>query len=51
MSANGMRRNQQGADGPKDRTQLVKYAIFYLVRSCHRGSIYRGGTHLGRREP
>jgi len=31
MSANGMRRNQQGADGPKDRTQLLKYAIFYLV--------------------
>ncbi|MGB8113405.1 MAG: hypothetical protein WCF22_06510, partial [Candidatus Sulfotelmatobacter sp.] len=31
MSANGKRRNQQGADGPKDRTRLVKYAIFYLV--------------------
>jgi hypothetical protein len=31
MSGNGMRRNQQGADGPKDRTQLLKYAIFYLV--------------------
>src|SRR5215469_823834 len=26
-----MRRNQQGADGPKDRTQLLRYAIFYLV--------------------
>jgi hypothetical protein len=31
MSGNGMRRKQQGADGPKDRTQLLKYAIFYLV--------------------
>ena len=25
------RRNQPGADGPKGRTQLLKYAIFYLV--------------------
>lgn len=31
ISGNGMRRKQQGADGPKDRTQLLKYAIFYLV--------------------
>ena len=31
ISGNGMRRNQQGADGPKERTQLLKYAIFYLV--------------------
>ncbi len=31
VSGHGMRRNQQGADGPKDRRQLVKYAIFYLV--------------------
>lgn len=31
MSGNGMRRNQQDADGPKDRTQLLKCAIFYLV--------------------
>ena len=30
-SGNGIRRNQQGADGPKDRTQLLKYAIFYFV--------------------
>ncbi len=30
---NGMRRNRQGGDaaGPKDRTQLLKYAIFYFV--------------------
>jgi hypothetical protein len=31
ISGNGMHRNQQGADGPKDRRQLLKYAIFYLV--------------------
>jgi hypothetical protein len=31
LSGNGMRRNQQNADGPKDQTQLLKYAIFYLV--------------------
>lgn len=31
ISGNGTSRNQQGADGPKDRTQLLKYAIFYLV--------------------
>ena len=31
ISGNGMRRNRQGADGPKDRTQLLKYASFYLV--------------------
>jgi hypothetical protein len=31
LSGNGMRRNQQDADGPKDQTQLLKYAIFYLV--------------------
>ncbi len=31
ISGNGMRRNQQRADGPKDRTQLLKYAIFYLI--------------------
>lgn len=31
VSGNGMRRNQEGTDGPKDRTQLLKYAIFYLV--------------------
>ena len=31
ISANGIRRNRQGADGPKDRTQLLKYAILYLV--------------------
>jgi hypothetical protein len=29
ISGNGMRGNQQGADGPKDRKQLLKYAIFY----------------------
>jgi hypothetical protein len=28
---NGERRNQLGADGPKDRTQLLKYATFYLA--------------------
>lgn len=28
---NGIRRNQEGADGPKDRRQLLRYAIFYLV--------------------
>jgi len=27
ISGNCMRRNQQGADGLKDRTQLLKYAI------------------------
>jgi hypothetical protein len=31
ISGNAVRRNQQGADGPKDRKQLLKYAIFYLV--------------------
>ena len=31
ISGNGIRHNQQGADGPKDRTRLVKYAILYLV--------------------
>lgn len=31
ISANGTHRNQQGADGLKDRTQLLKYATFYLV--------------------
>jgi hypothetical protein len=31
ISGNGMRRNRQGADGPKDRTQLLKHASFYLV--------------------
>ena len=31
LSGNGMRRNQQDADGPKDQTQLLKYAIFYLA--------------------
>jgi hypothetical protein len=31
MSDNGKRRNQQGAEGPKDRMQLLKYAIFYLT--------------------
>jgi hypothetical protein len=31
IAGNGMRRNQHGADGPKHRTQPLKYAIFYLV--------------------
>jgi hypothetical protein len=31
ISGSGMRRNQQGADGPKDPTQLLKYTIFHLV--------------------
>jgi len=31
LSGNGKRRNQQDADGPKDQTQLLKHAIFYLV--------------------
>ncbi len=31
ISGNGTRRNRQGADGPKDRAQLLKYASFYLV--------------------
>jgi hypothetical protein len=31
ISGNGMPRNPQGADGPRDRMQLLKYAIFYLV--------------------
>jgi hypothetical protein len=31
ISGNGIRRNQQGADGPEDRTQPLKYAILYLV--------------------
>ena len=31
ISGNGTHRNQQGADGPKDQTQLLKYATFYLV--------------------
>jgi hypothetical protein len=31
LSGNGMRRNQQDADGPKGQKQLLKYAIFYLV--------------------
>jgi hypothetical protein len=31
ISGNGARRKRQDADGPKDRTQLLKYAIFYLV--------------------
>ncbi|HKS75273.1 MAG TPA: hypothetical protein VJQ82_18850, partial [Terriglobales bacterium] len=31
ISGNDMRRNRHGADGPKDRTQLLKYASFYLV--------------------
>jgi hypothetical protein len=31
ISGNGLRRNQQGADGPKERMQLLKYAIFYSV--------------------
>ncbi len=34
ISGNGMRRNQQGADGPKNRTQLLKFAIFYLVAAA-----------------
>ena len=28
ISGNGMRRNLQGTDGSKDRTQLLKYASF-----------------------
>lgn len=31
ISGNGMRLNRPGAEGPKDRRQLLKYAIFYLV--------------------
>lgn len=31
MPGNGMIRHQQSADCPKDRTQLLKYAIFYLT--------------------
>jgi hypothetical protein len=31
ISSNGMCRNHQAADSPKDRMQLLKYAIFYLV--------------------
>jgi hypothetical protein len=31
ISGNSMRRNQRGADGPHDRTQLLKFAIFYLI--------------------
>ena len=31
ISDNGMRRDREGADGPRDRTQLLKYAIFYLT--------------------
>ena len=31
MSGNGMRRSRRRAGGPKDRKQLLKYAIFYLV--------------------
>lgn len=31
ISGNDMRRNQQGADSPTDRTQLLKHAIFYLI--------------------
>jgi hypothetical protein len=31
ISDNGMRGNQQGADGPEGRAQLLKYAIFYLA--------------------
>lgn len=28
ISGDGVGRNQQGANGPKDRRQLLKYAIF-----------------------
>jgi len=31
ISGNGMRLNRQGAEGTRNRTQLLKYAIFYLV--------------------
>lgn len=31
ISGNGMRRKRQGDDGLKDRTQLLKYATFYLA--------------------
>ena len=34
VSGNGMRRKRQGADGLKDRTQLLKYATFYLAVSA-----------------
>jgi hypothetical protein len=32
ISGNGIRHNQQGADGPKDRTRLLKYAILYAAK-------------------
>jgi len=35
ISNNGMHRHQQDANGPKARTQLLKYAIFYLVVAAH----------------
>ena len=31
LPGSGMRHKQQDAGGPKDQTQLLKYAIFYLV--------------------
>lgn len=31
LSGNGVRRKQPDADGPKDQTQLLKYATFYLA--------------------
>lgn len=31
MPGNGMPRNQQSSDDPKDRRQLLKYAFFYLT--------------------
>lgn len=31
ISGDGLHREQQEADGPKDRTHLLKYAIFYLT--------------------
>jgi hypothetical protein len=31
ISGNGVRRDKQGAGGPKNRTQLLKYAVFYLA--------------------
>lgn len=31
IPANRVRRSQQGADSLKDRTQLLRYAVFYLI--------------------
>lgn len=31
VSGNGFRRNLRAADDPKDRAQLLRYAIFYLI--------------------